>query len=147
MSRRSLLLSACVCCFVSAVASRVGANAPPGRYTVTSTTVYDNYTKLTWMRTVPGTTYPWSQAIAYCSGLGGAWRLPTVKELQTLFDVTQSGGFDPVAFPKAPTANYWSITPTAGSVSSLAWAVSFGINNFRAIWQSQSTTSYARCVQ
>ena len=74
------------------------ANAPPNRYTVTNGgtatgTVYDTFTGLTWQQAVPTSTYTWSAAITYCSsntaGLPGTgWRLPKLKELQTIVDYT-----------------------------------------------------------
>ena len=63
------------------------ANAPAGRYTTSSGTVYDTKTKLTWQQAVAPGTYAWAGAKAYCAGLnlgGTGWRLPTIKELQTI---------------------------------------------------------------
>ena len=95
-------------------------------------TVYDTRTKLTWQRTPPTGTYAWADAKTYCAStvsaaLGGAgWRLPTIKELVTLIDYTQTSGqtIDQNAFPTTSQNFFWSSTPHAGSASS-AWLVTF----------------------
>jgi hypothetical protein len=47
------------------------ANAPTGRYTTSTGTVYDTKTKLTWQQTSPSTTYAVATgtAAAYCTSL------------------------------------------------------------------------------
>ena len=69
----------------------VDASAPAGRFTVAGGSVTDNKTKLIWQQATPQTMYSWSEAKTYCAcggpGLAGVgWRLPTVRELQTLVD-------------------------------------------------------------
>ncbi|MHC4779157.1 MAG: Lcl domain-containing protein, partial [Planctomycetota bacterium] len=53
-------------------------------------TVTDRATGLTWMKTDSGSAMDWKGALAHAEGLThgghGDWRLPTVKELQTLLD-------------------------------------------------------------
>jgi hypothetical protein len=105
------------------------AGAPAGRFTIGSGTVYDTKTKLTWQQATPSTTYSWPDAKTYCAGagLGGAgWRLPTVRELQTLVDYSRltDPRIDTTAFPATPSAAFWSASPAAGSPS-LAWLVNF----------------------
>ena len=104
------------------------ANAPAGRYTTSSGTVYDTKTKLTWQQAVAPGTYAWAGAKAYCAGLnlgGTGWRLPTIKELQTIVDDSQTNpSIDTTAFPSTPADVFWSSSPLAGS-SSYAWYVYF----------------------
>jgi glucose dehydrogenase len=106
------------------------ANAPAGRYVVTNGgtvngTVYDTKTKLTWQQTVPSTTYAWADAKTYCTSMGSGWRLPTIKEVQTIVDVSQGvPSIDPTAFPSTPANYYWSSSSVASSPS-YAWAVDF----------------------
>lgn len=106
------------------------ATAPAGRYNLSDTTVTDLKTKLTWQRTVPSTTYGWEDAKSYCAGLGSSlggkgWRLPTVKELQTIVDDSRSDpAIDPTAFPDTPSTAFWSATALIGSPS-YAWNVYF----------------------
>jgi Protein of unknown function (DUF1566) len=114
-----------------------GANAPAGQYVVTAGgtgngTVYDTKSKLTWQQTVSSTTYyTWADAKTYCAGVGASlggtgWRLPTLKELQSLVDYSQSTApmIDPNAFPSTPASSFWSASRLAGSPSN-AWSVNF----------------------
>jgi hypothetical protein len=119
-----------------ALAAPVGATtAPSGRYTYpVAGTVYDTKTKLTWQQTAPLATYTWADAKTYCAGVGATlggtgWRLPTVKELQTIVDETwhQGSSMDPTAFPGAPSGIFWSSSIVVGPPSPInAWYVSFG---------------------
>jgi formylglycine-generating enzyme required for sulfatase activity len=103
------------------------ANAPAGRYTTSGGTVYDTKTKLTWQQAVPSTPYTWDGAKTYCAGLnlaGTGWRLPTVKELQTIVDDSRtSPAIDTTAFPATPSDYFWSSSTSAGS--SIGWFVVF----------------------
>jgi hypothetical protein len=103
------------------------ADAPIGQYTVTTDTVYDTKTKLTWQRAVaPSAT--WANATSYCTALnlgGPGWRLPSMKELQTIVDKTRSNpAIDPTAFPSTSSARFWSSSPAADN-SGYAWTVYF----------------------
>src|SRR5208283_815424 len=116
------------------------ANAPAGQYVVTAGgtgngTVYDTKSKLTWQQTVSSVTYSWAGAKTYCAGVGASlggtgWRLPTIKELQSIVDLTQTTSpmIDPNAFPSTPSAVFWSSSPVAVSPSS-AWVVYFNDGN------------------
>ena len=120
------------------------ANAPAGRYVVTAGgtghgTVQDTKTGLIWQQTVTSTSaaYNWAGAKTYCAStavstsLGGTgWRLPTLKELQTIVDYTQATApiIDSTAFPSTPASGFWSSSPLAGS-SSNAWFVHFSNGN------------------
>jgi hypothetical protein len=155
---RSLRLGAIATASIAATVALGGitrANAPPGRYTVAGGIVYDTKTKLTWQQAVPATTYTWSDAMTMCSTLnlgGTGWRLPTVKELMTIYDVTQptSPAIDSTAFPGTPAGHFWSSTPLAYKVNSVsyAWNVDFvaygGADNGTPV---SSATGYARCVR
>ncbi len=68
---------------------------PPDRYLVAAGTVYDTMTRLTWQRADSGGQLDWSDASTYCASIdldldaaAGAWRLPTMNELETLVDET-----------------------------------------------------------
>jgi hypothetical protein len=81
-------------------------------------TVTDNWTGLTWQRSVasPGTGY--SLAANYCTGLAGGFRVPTTKELLSLIDPTAySPAIDGNAFPNTPSADFWASTPVYASSS------------------------------
>jgi hypothetical protein len=125
------------------------AAAPPGRYVLTAETVADTQSGLTWQRAVPDASYSWADAKTYCEGLSLAsqtgWRLPTVKELQTLVDIAAANlSIDAKAFPSTPASNFWSSSPYASNASA-AWAVYF----YDGSTYASATTSAdrVRCVR
>jgi hypothetical protein len=111
-------------------------------------TVTDGRTGLTWQQAEPGS-MTWGAALGYCEGLdlGGstAWRLPNIKELESLTDHTKpSPAIDTAFFPGASASNYWSSTTEAGAPSG-AWFVYFGnggVDNYL-----KSIPYYVRCVR
>jgi hypothetical protein len=133
------------------------ASAPAGRYVVTNGgtsngTVYDSKTKLTWQQTISSISYTWADAKTYCAGLGSSlggtgWRLPTLKELQSLVDYSQTTPptIDSTAFPGTFPASFWSASPLAGS-SSLAWIVFFYYGN-TDLSDVSSYGNNVRCVR
>jgi hypothetical protein len=135
------------------VCASAEARAPAGRYNYASTglTVYDTKTKLTWQRTAPTTAMTAADAKTYCTGVaatlsGTGWRLPTMKELQSLVDFSQPTGplIDPAPFPATPLSFFWSSTPVAG-VPTAVWTVYFsdgGPNTFDV-----RVTNSVRCVR
>jgi Protein of unknown function (DUF1566) len=138
-----------------------GAAAPTGHYVVTAGsgtgngTVYDTKSKLTWQQTVSSTTYTWSGVQTYCAGVGTSlggtgWRLPTVKELYSLVDLSQTAGpyIDPTAFPSTPSDSFWSSSPVASSPSR-RWVVEFDRGDTYASDVSLSYTPpcHVRCVR
>lgn len=104
------------------------ANAPAGRYTVSTNTVYDNVTKLTWQRTVSAD-MTWLTALSTCAGLTldghTDWRLPSIKELQTIVDrKASSPAIDATAFPGTPNVEFWASSPYRNNYG-WAWTVGF----------------------
>jgi len=89
-------------------------------------TVADSGTGLTWQK-AEGGSMTWTNALSYCTGLslGGRsdWRLPNIKELESITDYTR---YDPAInttfFPNAETYFYWSSTTNAGNTG-YAWYV------------------------
>jgi len=140
-----------VLAFVAA-APTVPAVAANVRYTTSNGTVLDTKTKLTWQQSFSDSRMTWAAAKSYCAGLGSAlggsgWRLPTIKELQTLVDVSVSPGptIDTTAFPYTPaTSDFWSSTPASANPSA-AWVVLFSDGNEGQSDMSQMLS--ARCVR
>jgi hypothetical protein len=128
------------------------ANAPAGRYTVSNGTVYDTKTKLTWQQSISATQYTWDGAKTYCTGVGSTlggigWHLPTVKDLLTIVDRSQSNpAIDSVAFPSTPASQFWAMTPIAGG-SGYAWYVNFADGYAGNRNPIPTTLFYARCVR
>ena len=91
--------------------------------------VLDRETGLVWEKDTSDTLYDWSDALEYCyeARIGGrcGWRLPTVAELRTLTDRTESPSLpDGHPFTNARDKNYWTSTPEV-SASGNAWIVNF----------------------
>ena len=142
--------SRCAGGLVLGLSLAVWAAAPPGRYTLTTVTVVDTRTMLTWQRTVSTSTYTWPNATAYCQGLnllGTGWRLPTVKELQSLVDIRAvNPAIDTTAFPSTPVDYFWSSSPhvlDAGRV----WAVSFNDGSAPNGGYNPAASARVRCVR
>jgi hypothetical protein len=111
-------------------------------------TVTDTKTGLIWQQGEPGA-MTWGDALAHCEGLSlGAnsdWRLPNVKELESLTDDTgNSPAIDTLLFPKANASYYWSSTTKAYSPD-YAWDVDF--INGGVLGGNKSNGMYVRCVR
>ncbi len=101
-------------------------------------TITDLDTSLMWTQ-VPSSAQSWSSALSYAEGLTTAgfsdWRLPNVKELQSLQDIpraTASGAtanpcINRVLFPSATPTAYWSSTSLKSGSPTQAWLVDFGV--------------------
>ncbi|MEO7330703.1 MAG: DUF1566 domain-containing protein [Minicystis sp.] len=130
-------------------ARRVAADAPPGRYTLPGDgTVLDTKTGLAWQQAVSGPSYTWADAGGYCQNLvlaGSGWRLPSMKELQTIVDESKlNPAIDGSAFPSTPVDFFWTSSPLAGTPS-LTWYVNFdiGYTSFEVV----SNAFRVRCVR
>lgn len=109
-------------------------------------TITDADTGLMWTQ-VPGPATTWTGALSYAENLTLAgytdWRVPNIKELQSLVDytlttaTTAAAAVSPinrVLFPTSttPATAYWSSTALrvgGNSAPSSAWLVEFGVNN------------------
>jgi len=104
------------------------ADAPAGRYTIANGTVYDTKSNLTWEQDASLDIFSWDQAQARCQTLtldGGGWRMPSVKELQTLVDETiVDPSIDRTAFPTSAFTRYWTSTRRASNPDH-GWLVAF----------------------
>jgi len=152
-------VAASVVLLVLAMGARRGAaNAPTGRYTISSGgtatgTVLDTQTGLTWQQAAPaGATLAstWSSALSYCTSNAGAlpgsgWRLPSMTELQSIVDDSRfNPSIDPNAFPSTPIALFWTSStyvPAAGTT----WCIDFD-DGYTFLCTTASTTAAVRCV-
>ena len=147
----SLLALAVAACVGALAATTARAAAPAGRYTLATDTVADTVTHLTWQRSVPTQTYTWVAATTYCTGLslGGftsGWRLPTVKELQSIVDPrAYNPSIDTTAFPATPSNYFWSSSPHAYYTGN-AWFVYFS-DGYTSYFSGTSNTYQVRCVR
>ena len=99
-------------------------------------TVKDNLTGLTWQKTPNTSTLTWEQALVYAEGLtlGSAsdWRLPNIKELQSINDERLTApSVNSTIFSTIGIKNYWSSTSLPNQTTR-AWYLStqFGITTY-----------------
>jgi hypothetical protein len=106
--------------------------------------VRDTLTKLQWQQTASGTLMKGADAGPYCSSL--SLRLPTVKELRSLLDLTVSSGakINQTAFPGTSAGCYWTSSP--GNNGSNVWYVCFN-NGGSFTADPASNNFWARCVR
>ncbi|MBI3449027.1 MAG: DUF1566 domain-containing protein [Acidobacteria bacterium] len=121
-------------------AFQIGASASP-RFTDNGNgTVKDNLTGLVWLKNADCFGQEtWATALTSSNTLAsgacgltdgsvaGTWRLPNIKELQSLFDYSQYNPSLPAGHPFAGVdipAGYWSSTSAAGGEGS-AWYARF----------------------
>lgn len=133
------------------VAAPARASAPAGRFTATGGVVTDHKTGLNWQQVVSTTTYTYTNALPYCSGntaalAGSGWRLPAIKELQTLVDdsVASPGPTIDAIFTSTPANYFWSATVYAPN-SAAAWTVYF--NDGGTASNGVGGTGNVRCVR
>jgi hypothetical protein len=124
-------------------------NPPDSRFDLDELTVKDNGTGLTWQRQHFNNAMIWEDALSRCENLelGGYndWRLPTVKELETILDERRlQPTIDIVAFPNTPAAWFWSCTAIQYPPNE-SWSVSFtdGYASIHAFSEMQ----LVRCVR
>lgn len=123
------------------------ADAPAGRYTMSNGVVTDTKTMLDWEQASAETMRTWTDANAYCTNLGTKWRLPSMKELQTLVDRKRlSPALDTKFFPIAdmmPTV-FWTSSERKGTADNV-WTIDFstGFTDTSA----KTDTRRVRCVR
>jgi len=110
--------------------------------------VTDNVTGLMWQQQDDNTGRTWEEAIAHCEGFFlaglGDWRLPNIKELESLTDDSRyNPAIDPV-FANTIASDYWSSTTDALYTGS-AWTVGFLDGYVGAYYKTGNL--YARCVR
>jgi hypothetical protein len=123
-------------------------------------TVIDKKTGLMWQQGEAGYMF-WHSALSYCenlelpSGSGQSdWRLPNVKELESITDDTLSNPNEPYGpsidltyFPNAFSDVYWSSTTYETDYSWEAWRVSFSSGEVSHCYKEFYYASYVRCVR
>lgn len=113
---------------VRAVRNAVSASFSVTRFTENNDgTVTDNYTGLVWQKIQPAATMTWEEALAYAKtinlGKKSDWRLPNIREIQSLNDVSLTKpSFSKSYFPNVSSGNYWSST-TLVQDNAKAWDI------------------------
>jgi len=94
-------------------------------------TVTDQSTGLIWQHQDDGIGRDWQDSLAYCEGLELAgqtdWRLPNIKELQTIVDYTRSDpAIDPTVFTLIDSEGWFWSSTTHGDATLSAAYICFG---------------------
>ncbi len=124
-------------------------------------TVSDIGTGLVWQTSsavgnAGQTTFTWLEALAYCNSLNNApslggiasWRLPSLKELGSIVDITTSNpAIDRSVFPDTVSTWYWSSSPFF-NFRNMAYTVSFanGSASINSPEVLMTTSHPVRCV-
>ncbi len=105
----------------------ITATAPDSRYTLQASgaEVKDNQTKLIWQRCSLGQSwgenvcsgnlaaYTWYEAMQEAKKNGQDWRIPNIKELQSLVEnACSSPAVNETFFPQMASDDYWASTPS-----------------------------------
>ena len=113
--------------------------------------VLDRETGLVWEKVPSTTQLNWASASRHCVrlSLGGrkGWRLPTIQDLASLIDPTQSNPSLPAGHPFTVQSGslYWSVSSSA-KFDTGAWYVYFGNGGVGSADKSD-LANYAWCVR
>jgi uncharacterized protein DUF1566 len=141
-TKAALVAAALVLLLVGAVR----AAAPSGRFAASGGVVFDTKTGLTWEQSPMTATFAWADAPGHCASLGAGWRVPTIKELQSIVDFTRSASpkIDTNYFFSTLSDYYWSASIRVGSPGD-AWYADF--DNGSAFTEGQTNAHLVRCVR
>jgi len=91
----------------------------------------------------------WKESKEYCKGLGDGWRLPTMEELISLIDSSQSNPDLPEKTKLKPKSGYyWSSIPYGRGFTSIIWTISLDDGISGADFKTFSNYVLpVRCVQ
>ena len=110
------------------------AEVPLSHYEIASGEVLDTQTGLVWQQVSDAEGVSWSTALEKCAGLklnDHAWRVPSIKELQTLVDDSRMGiAIDTATFTDVPhdsESNFWSSSRQARSSTQVWFSFVFGV--------------------
>ena len=129
---------------------------PALRFTVdkANNTVVDARTGLTWQHQIDPSWFSGVMAKAHCAGLGGGWRLPTIKESLTITDPAhQVETPDPTIFPHPPQSQgyqgVWTASADTATPGDQWYMATYGISQSEAGDTVNGATYafHARCVK
>ncbi|MBF0243155.1 MAG: DUF1566 domain-containing protein, partial [Desulfamplus sp.] len=115
-------------------------------------TVSDSATDLMWQQDNPNNTMDWKDALSYCQNLDLAgytdWRLPTIKELSSIFDYSRyAPAIDTNIFSNDMfDSYYWSSTTNSNYIFT-AWEMHFSSEGGYRYYDKLSNTKYVRAVR
>lgn len=119
------------------------------RFRVEGGVVLDRMTGLSWERSPRLSSLELDDARTYCGALvidaNASFRMPSMKELQTIVDDARSGvTIDPDFFPETQADGYWSSSRDAQNASS-AWVVRFADGYTLSVDEDEKL--FVRCVR
>ena len=138
--------------------ANIARTAPDSRYQLLNngTEVKDTQTNLIWQRcslgqtwngsscTGTAATYNWTNALQTAANIGNGWRLPNVKELDSLVEeACYNPSINETYFPNTISSYYWSSSPVANGSDS-AWIVYFHLGYD---YYYKSNSYYVRLVR
>jgi hypothetical protein len=112
-------------------------------------TITDNLTQLVWQKVSNPNLFTWENALVYAEGLNLAtasdWRLPNIKELQSLNDETVSNpSVNTTFFPTIGVHNYWSSTSLPNQTTKAwYWSTIFGVTTY----DTKTNSNFVICVR
>lgn len=128
---------------------------PDNRYQGMGEEVKDTVTGLIWQRCSVGQTWngttctgtatrhTWQQALTVAKNLGNGYRLPNIKELQSLVETKcYSPSINTNIFPNTQQSIYWSSSPYGADYG---WSVIFHQSNTNA--KNKADKNYVRAVR
>lgn len=125
---------------------RGGKTSSPRYSTLGASEVKDNFTGLVWSVAEEAGASTWADAATKCTARGSGYRLPTIRELESLVDETATGAptIDRVVFTAATSGPKWSSSPYVYA-SGLAWRVDFAHGDSGTL--ATTSTAGVRCVR
>lgn len=106
------------------------------RYTVMQNCIFDSITSLLWIQLPDTASKTWEEALTYCQNLSigslSDWRLPNLKEMQSIVDLSTSNpAIRASFFPIASSSHYWTSTSMPNQTDK-AWYFDskFGITTY-----------------
>ena len=111
-------------------------------------TITDNLTQLIWQKAPNTAAQTWEAALGYAENLNLAnifdWRLPNIKELQSLNDESLTNpSANTTYFATIGVKNYWSATSLPNQVlKAWYWNTQFGITTY----DTKTNSNYVICV-
>lgn len=106
------------------------------RFSVINNLVFDSLSSLIWIQIPDTTLKTWEEALRYAENFNTGsidnWRLPNIKELQSLVDLnTSNPSIRKSVFPTAVIGQFWSSTTTPNQIDK-AWYLDtrFGITTY-----------------
>lgn len=138
--------------------------APDSRYELVhgsgGSEVLDKKTKLIWQRCSVGqswngnacigtaSSYVWPDALRQAKNYGNGWRLPNIKELQSLVeDTCHKSSINEVFFPATFSGRYGSSSPYFDSRANIVWFVNFDTGASGATFAKDIPYYHVRAVR